>query len=155
MGGAGGGEPSKILAQAVGPYSKRSGPLHLLGPAELILSPVHRGLIVSPAKEHISVERKNCSTLSDKKPMKQIKGATSMHNWKEGGRRDDQIVAFSLENDDSRYVTPNHEDFPSTTISVFGRPLLMGGSSVQDGSLKLKKLDNLEPLRMVTADGRE
>ena len=31
----------------------------------------------------------------------------------------------------------------------------MGGSSGQDGSLKLKKLDDFEPLRMVTVDGRE
>ena len=60
-----------------------------------------------------------------------------------------------MENDDSRYVRPNHEDSPSTMISVFGLPLLLGGSSGQDGSLKLKNLDNLEPLRMVTTDGRE
>ena len=155
LGEAGGGEPSKIPTQAVGPTPKQSGPLHLLGPAEKNLSPVQRGLTVSPATEQVIVEEKNCSISSDRTPMKQIKGATSVHNWKERGRRDDQVVASSLENDDSRYVRPNHEDSPSTMISVFGRPLLMGGSSGQDGSLKLKKLDNLEPLRMVTVDGRE
>ena len=155
LGEAGGGEPSKFPAHAVGPEPNQSGPLHLLGPAEMILSPVNRGMTVSPAKEHKTVEEKNCSISSNKKPMKQIKGATSVHNWKEGGRRDEQVVASSLKNDDSRYVRPNHEDSPSTMISVFGRPLLMGGSSGQDGSQKLKKLDNLEPLRMVTADGRE
>ena len=31
----------------------------------------------------------------------------------------------------------------------------MGGSSGQEGSLKLKKIDDLEPLRMVTTDGKE
>ena len=152
---AGGGEPSKYPAHAAGPEPKQSGPLHHLGPAEMILSSVNRGMTISPAKEQKTVEEKNCSILPDKKPMKQIMGATSVHNWKEGGRRDEQVAASSLENDDSRYVRPNHEDSPATMISVFGRPLLMGGSSGQDGSLKLKILDNLEPLRMVTADGRE
>ena len=155
MGEAGGGEPSKTSAQAAGPEPKQSGPLHILGPAEMNLSPVHRGLTVSPTKEQVIVEENNCSILSGRKPIMQSKGANSEHYWKEDGRRDDQVLASSLENDDYRYVRPNHEDSPSTMISVFGRPLLMGGSSGQDGSLKLKNLDNLEPLRMVTADGRE
>ena len=155
LGDAGGGEPNKISAQAEGPEPKQSGPLHLLGPADKNLSPVQRGLTVSPAKEQVIEEEKNCPISSDRMPKKQIRGATSVHNWKEGGRRDDQVVASSLENDDSRYVRPNHEDSPSSMISVFGRPLLMGGSSGQDGSLKLKKLDDFEPLRMVTVDGRE
>ena len=83
--------------------------------------------------------------------MKQIRGATPFHNWKEGGRRDDQVVAPPLVDDDSRYVAPIHEDSPSSMISVFSQPLLMGGSSGQEGSLKLKE----EPLRIVAADGRE
>ena len=79
----------------------------------------------------------------------------SPHNWKEGGRRDDQVGVPSLEIDVSRYARSNYKDSPSSMISVFGRPLLMGDSSGQEGSLKLKKIDELEPLRMVTADGRE
>ena len=155
LGDVGGGEPSTIPAQAEGPESKQFGPLQLLGPADKNLSPVQRGLRVSPAKEQVIEEQKSCPISSDRMPMKQIRGATPFHNWKEGGRRDDQVVAPSLENDDSRYVRPNHEDFPSSMISVFGRPLLMGGSSGQEGSLKLKKIDDLESLRMVTVDGRE
>ena len=92
-----------------------------------------------PAKEQASDEQNRCPMSTDKMSMKQIKEATPPHNWKEGGRRDDQVGAPSLENDDSRYVGPNYEDSPSSMISVFGRPLLMGGFSSQEGSLKLKK----------------
>ena len=155
LGDVGGGEPSANLAQAKGPESKQFGPLHLLGPVGKNLSPVQRGLRVSPAKEHVNEEQKSCPISSDRIPMKQIRGATPFHNWKEGGRRDDQVVAPPLEDDDSRYVGPNHEDSPSFMISVFGRPLLMGGSSGQEGSLKLKEIDDLESLRMVAVDGRE
>ena len=116
----GGGEPSTNLAQAEGPESKQFGPLHLLGPVDKNLSPVQRGLRVSPVKEHVNEEQKSCPISPDRIPMKQIRGATPFHNWKEGGGRDDQAVAPSLENDDSRYVRPNHEDSPSSMISVFG-----------------------------------
>ena len=34
-------------------------------------------------------------------------------------------------------------------------PFLWGGSSGQEGPLKLKEIDDLEPLRMVAVDGRE
>ena len=64
----------------MGPEPKQSGPLHILGPAEMNLSPVHRGLTVSPTKEQVTVEEKNCSISSDRMPMKQSKGATSVHN---------------------------------------------------------------------------
>ena len=155
LGEAGGGEPSNTSAQAAGPEPKQSGPLHFLSPTKMNLSPVHRGLTVSPTKELVSVEEKNCSILSGRKPIMQCKGANSVHYGKEDGRRDEQVLVSSTENDDTRYVRPNHEESFSNMISVFGRPLLMGGSSGQDVSLKLKNLDNLEPLRMVTADGRE
>ena len=154
LGEVGGGGPSTIPAQAERPETKQHGPFELLGPTE-ILSPVHRGLRVSPAKEQASEEQKRCPISTDRMSMKQIKEATPSHNWKEGGKRDDQVGAPSLEIDDSRYVRPNYEVSPSSMILVFGRPLLMGGSSGQEGSLKLKKIDDLEPLRMVTADGRE
>ena len=87
--------------------------------------------------------------------MKQIRGATPFHIWEEGSRRDDQVEAPPLVDDDSRYVESNPEDSPSSMISVFGRPLLLGGSLGQEGSLKPKETDDLEPLRMVAVDGRE
>ena len=155
LGEARGGEPSNTSAQAAGPEPKQSGPLHFLGPAKKNLSPVHRGLTVSPTKELVCVVEKNCSILSGRKPIMQCKGVNSVHYGKEDGRRDEQVLVSSTEDDDTRYARPNHEESFSNMISVFGRPLLMGGSSGQDVSLKLKNLDNLEPLRMVTADGRE
>ena len=87
--------------------------------------------------------------------MKQINEATPINNWKEGDRREDQAVIPLLENDDSRYVKPTPEDFSSSKISVFGRPLLMGGSSDQEDPLKIKAIEDLEPLRMIVVDGRE
>ena len=155
LGDVGGGEPSANLAQAEGPESKQFGPLQLLDPVGKNLSLVQRGLRVSPSKEHVNEEQKSCPISSYRIPMKQIRGAIPFHNWKEGGRRDDQVVAPPLEDDDSSYVGPNHEDSPSSMISVFGRPLLMGGSSGQEGSLKLKEIDDLEPLRMVAVDRKE
>ena len=131
LGEAGGGEPSKKTAQAAGPGPKQSEPLHILGPAEMNLSPVHRGLTVRPTKEQVIVKEKNCSILSERKLIMQSKGANSVQYWKEDGRRDDQVLASSLENDNSRYVRPNHEDSPSTMISVFGRPFLWGGLQVR------------------------
>ena len=155
QGDVGGGELGTNPAQAEGPESKQFGPLHLLGPVDKNLSPVQRWLRVSPAKVQVNEKQKSCSISSDRIPRKQIRGATPFHNWKEEGRRDDQVVAPPLENDDFRYVRPNHEDSPSSMISIFGRPLLMGGSSGHEGSLKLKEIDDLEPLRVVAVDGRE
>ena len=58
-------------------------------------------------------------------------------------------------NDDSRYVESNPEDSPSSLISVFGRPLLLGGSSGWVGPLKPNAVVDLEPLRMVAVDGSD
>ena len=59
--------------------------------------------------------------------MKQFRGAAPFKIWEEGGRRDDHFEAPPLVDDDSRYVESNPEDSPSSLISVFGRPLLLGG----------------------------
>ena len=155
LGEVGGGKPNTNTAQAEGPEAKQIGPLLLLDPAVKILSPVQTGLSESPTKKHVNEEQKSCPISSDWIPKQQIRGATPFNNWKEGGRRDDQVVSPSLENDDPRYVRPTHEDSSSSKISVFGRPLLMGGSLGQEGYPKLKDIDDLEPLRMVAADGRE
>ena len=125
----GGGEPSADLAQVEGHESKQFWLLHLLGLEGKNLSPVQRGLRVSPVKEHLNEEKKNGPISSDRIPMKQIRGATPFHIWEEGGRRDDQVEAPPLVHDESRYVESNPENSPSSMISVFGRPLLLGGSS--------------------------
>ena len=133
----GGGEPSADLAQAEGPESNQFGPLHLLGPEAKNLSPVQRELRVSPfhdlspVKENLNEEKKSNPISSDRRSMKQIKGVTHFHNWEEGDRRDDQVEAPPMVDVNSRYVVPNSEDSPSSMISVFGRPLLLGGSSGQ------------------------
>ena len=155
LGEVGGGEPSSNKAQTEGPEAKQTGPLLLLDLAPKKLCPVQTGLSESPAKKHLNEVQKSCTILPDWKPKRQNKGATPFDNWKEEDRREDQAVMPSLENDDPRYVRPTHEDFSSSKISVFGRPLLMGGSSGQEGPLKLKEIDDLEPLRMVAVDGRE
>ena len=148
----GGGEPSADIAQAEGPEPKLMEPIHLLGPEGKNLSLVQRGLRVSPVKGHLNEEKKNGPISSDRIPKKQIRGAT---NWEAGGRRDNHVEVPPMVDDDSRYVESNPKDSPSSLISVFGRPLLLGGSSGQVGSLKLKEIDDLEPLRMVAVDGRE
>ena len=152
FGGVGGGGPRTI--EVVGPATKELGPLQFLGPAENI-NPAQGGLRVSPANEQVSEEQRSCPISSDRMQMKKNREASPSHNWKEGGRRDDQGGARSLEIDSSRYARSNYKNSPSSMISVFGRPLLMGDSSGQEGSLKLKKIVELEPLRMVTTDGRE
>ena len=150
----GGGEP--ITTQPVGTGTKQLGPLKLMGPA-VNVSPAQERLRENPAEEQANEGQKSCSISPDGKQMKLklIREAYPSHNWKEGNRRDDQVGTSSLENDVSRYVRFNYEDSPSSMTSVFGRPLLMGGSSGQEGSHLLKKIDDFEPLKMVTADGRE
>ena len=155
LGEFGGGEPSSNRAQVEGPKAKQIGPLFPLDPAAKKLSPVQTGLNKNPAEKHENVEQQSCPISPEWKTMKQTSEATLINNWKEGGRREDQAIIPLLENDDSRYVKPTHEDFSSSTISVFGRPLLMGGSSDQEDPLKLKEIDDVEPLRMVAVDGRE
>ena len=55
----------------------------------------------------------------------------------------------------SRFVTTSSHDFSPSTISVFGRPLLPGGSSGVCESHDLEDLGETEPLRVVMADGSE
>ena len=56
---------------------------------------------------------------------------------------------------DSRSVTVSSNDFSPSIFSVFGRPLLSGGSSGLGESHVLEDLGEMEPLRVVLADGRE
>ena len=55
----------------------------------------------------------------------------------------------------SRSVTKSSHDCSPSTISVFGRPLLPGGSSGVGESHELEDLGGTEPLRVVMADGSE
>ena len=143
-------KPKTNRAQA-----KQIGPLLSRDPAAKKLSPVQTGLSKNPAEKQVNVEQQSCTISPEWKTMKQSSEVTPINNWKEGGRRVDQDVIPLLENDVSRYVKPTHEDFPSSKISVFGRPLLTGGSSDQEDPLKLKEIDDSVPLRMVAVDGRE
>ena len=104
------------------------------------LSPFQIGPCESPAKKNLIEEQKSCSISSDWKPKKQNIGANTFNYWKEGDRRGDQAVIPSLEKNVPMYVRPTHENFSSSKMSVFGRPLLMGGSSGQEGPLKLKEI---------------
>ena len=153
LGGVGGGGPSSNRAQIEGPEAKQTGPFLLLEPAPKKLSPVQIGPSESPAKKHLIEEQKSCSISPDWKQKKQNRGANPFNYWKEGDRRGVQAVIPSLEKDDPRYVRHTHENFSSSKMSVFGRPLLMGGSSGQEGPLKLKEIVDLEPLRMVAGMG--
>ena len=150
LGDVGGSKPKSNRAQA-----NQIGPLFPLDPAAKKLSPVQTGLSKYPAEKQVNVEQQSCTILPEWKTMKQSSEVTPINNWKEGGRREDQDVIRLMENDVSRYVKPTHEDFPSSKVSVFGRPLLMGGSSDQEDPLKLKEIDDSVPLRMVAVDGRE
>ena len=155
LGEVSGGGPSLNRAQTEGSEAKKTGPLLLLDPAPKKLSPVQIGPSESPAKKYLIEEQKNCSISPDWKQKKQYRGANPINYWKEGDRRGDQAVIPSLEKNEPRYVRHTQENFSSSKMSVFGRPLLMGGSSSQEGPLKLKEIDDLEPLRMVAGDGRE
>ena len=55
----------------------------------------------------------------------------------------------------SRYKNIPSKNSPSPCISVFGRPLLSGGSSGLGVFHGNDALGDMEPLRMVSADGRE
>ena len=141
---------NRAHAKQIGPVSPRQ-----TDPAAKKLSPVQTGLSENPAVKYVYVEQQSCNISPEWKTMKQSSEVTPINNWKEGGRRVDQDVIPLLENDVSRYVKPIHEDYPSSKISVFGRPLLMGGSSNLEDPLKLKEIDDSVPLRMVAVDGRE
>ena len=54
---------------------------------------------------------------------------------------------------DSRFETEPLNDFSPTIFSVFGRPLLSGGSSGEYNDQV--DLGQMEPLRVVSADGKE
>ena len=56
---------------------------------------------------------------------------------------------------ESRSVTVSSNDFSPSIFSVFGRPLLSGGSSGLGESHMFEDLGETEPLRVVLADGRE
>ena len=73
------------------------------------------------------------------------------HRWEDGENREEH----SQENDcinTHRYDDNLYEQFPSALISVFGRPLLPGDISGLGG---FNGEEDLEPLRVVAADGRE
>ena len=56
----------------------------------------------------------------------------------------------------SRFETvPSSVDYSSPTFSVFGRPLLSGGSSSLGDFHEYEALGEMEPLRVVSVDGRE
>ena len=55
----------------------------------------------------------------------------------------------------SRYETIPSENSPSPCISIFGRPLLSGGSSGLGVFHANNASGDMEPLRVVSADGRE
>ena len=149
LGEAGGGGPSLNKAQTEGSEAKNTGPLLLLEPAPKKLCPDQIGPSESPAKMYPFEEQKNCSITPDWKQKKQYRGSNPFNYWKEGDRRGDEVVIPSLEKNDPRYVRNTQENFSSSKMSVFGRPLLMGGSSSQEGPLKLKEINDLELLRMV------
>ena len=155
LGEVSGGGPVSNRAQTEGPEVELTGPLVLLDPAPMRLSPALTDPSESPAKKHPTEEQKSSVVTPDWKSKQQNRRVNPNNFWKEGDRREDQVVIPSLENDIPRYVKTTQEDFSSLKISVFGRPLLMRDSSGQGGPLKFKEIDDLEPLRMVAVDGRE
>ena len=155
LGELSGGGPVSNRAQTEGPEVELTGPLVLLDPAHMRLSLALTDPSESPAKKQPTEEQKSSAVTPDWKSNQQNRGVNPNNFWKEGDRREDQVVIPSLENDSPRYVKTTQEDFSSLKISVFGRPLLMGDSSGQGGPLKFKEIDDLEPLRMVAVDGRE
>ena len=139
----------------MGPEAKVMEPPHLLGPAGKTLTPHHIGLRNSPVKGLLSGGQKNCPNSSARDPKKHFKGPAPFKIREEGGRRDDHFEAPLLVDDAPRYVEFNSEDSPSSLITVFGRPLLLGGSSGQVGFLKPNEVVDLESLRMVAVDGSD
>ena len=73
------------------------------------------------------------------------------HKWKVGENRDGHSKEFECL-DIHRYDDNISEQSTSALISVFGRPLLQGEISGLGG---INGEENLEPLRVVAADGRE
>ena len=73
------------------------------------------------------------------------------HNWKAGENKEDQSQENECLNT-HRYDDNIYEQSSSALISVFGRPLLPGDISGLGG---INGEEDLEPLRVVAADGRE
>ena len=71
------------------------------------------------------------------------------------GPEEDDPEASRLLAKVSRSVTASSYDFSPSSVSVFGRPLLPGGSSGVGESHELEDLGETEPLRVVMADGSE
>ena len=68
---------------------------------------------------------------------------------------EDDPEALRILAKDSRSVTVSSNDISPSIFSVFGRPLLSGGSSGLGESHEFEDLGETEPLRVVFADGRE
>ena len=73
------------------------------------------------------------------------------HKWEGGENSEDQSQEKECLNN-HRYDDNLYEKSPSSLISVFGRPLLPGDNSGLGG---FSGKEDLEPLRVVAADGRE
>ena len=63
--------------------------------------------------------------------------------------------AFGILAEGSRFDTLSSVDVSSPLFSIFGRPLLSGGSSGLGDFCEHESLRDMEPLRVVSSDGRE
>ena len=63
--------------------------------------------------------------------------------------------ALRIHAEGSRFDTLSSVDVSSSLFSVFGRPLLSGGSSCLGDFCEHESLGDMEPLRVVSGDGRE
>ena len=68
---------------------------------------------------------------------------------------EDVPEALRIQAQGSRFETVSHNDFSPSIFSVFGRLLLSGDSSSLGDFQEYEDLGEMEPLRVVTAEGRE
>ena len=68
---------------------------------------------------------------------------------------EDDPEALRIHAKGSRFETVSSDDFSSPIFFVFGRPLLSGGSLGLGDFHEYEALGEMEPLRVVSADGRE
>ena len=68
---------------------------------------------------------------------------------------EDDPEALRIHAKGSRFETVSSNDFSPSIFSVFGRPLLSGGSSGLGDFHEYEDLGEMEPLRVVSTDGRE
>ena len=68
---------------------------------------------------------------------------------------EDDPEALRIHAKGSRFETVSSNDFSPSIFSVFGRPLLSGGSSGLGDFHEYEDLGEMEPLRVVSADNRE